>query len=432
MARKIVLLRKRRWLTQGFKVRSMDKSLHMMQSKFALPKGLTFEEEAYPVRIPVGRGVAVDRLGRYRGMSEDQYLVSVEVEDDAVAEEFNEKNPDVVGMFSDPEINVCPEVDLPNSRPLGRTADVKTGLHLKALHKAGGKGQGVKIVVVDTGIDGRLIPVSGGYSPRPGILPGRSSPNHGTMVAYDAKIAAPDAAILDYPLLRTAGRGWVAFLSDAIRAFSEIMVQRLQEPGPMVAVNSWALFSRAQDAKEGNPQNYSRNPVHPFNQITAALAGCGVDVVFAAGNCGGNCPDDQCGPGDSGPGNSIHGANSHPDAISVAAVTVKDQRLCYSSQGPGALNAQTPDISGFSHFRGSGVVPVDMGTSAACPVVAGVVAALRSTPEGRDLSTAGLKEYLIRNARKVEGTGWSPDYGWGIVDADATYKAIAQGELQAD
>src|SRR2546428_122505 len=98
---------------------------------------------------------------------------------------------------------------------------------------------------------------------------------------------------------------------------------------------------------------------------------------YVPGSSGPDCPDPRCGKGDTGPGASIHGANSHPDVFTVGAVTVTDRRLGYSSQGPGALHSRKPDLAGFSHFAGSGIYPADGGTSAASPVAAGVAAAPR-------------------------------------------------------
>src|SRR5437899_2032029 len=193
-------------------------------------------------------------------------------------------------------------------------------------------------------------------------------------VADDVRIAAPDAQILDYALLRSRAGTWAAFLSDAIAAFADLVERVNGSPGRWVVNNSWGLFDRASDAPVGSPENYSANPDHPFNQITAALVAAGADVFFAAGNCGADCPDGRCGAGDTGPGASIHGANSHPDVVSVAAGTVTDRRLGYSSQGPGALYSRKPDLAGFSHFKGSGVYPADGGTSAARQAAAATAA----------------------------------------------------------
>jgi subtilisin family serine protease len=192
----------------------------------------------------------------------------------------------------------------------------------------------------------------------------------------------------------------------------------------MVAVNSWGMYDSSTDAPAGDPQNYSDNPAHPFNQVTAALAGSGVDVVFAAGNCGSTCPDGRCGRNDVGPGNSIMGANSHPEVATVAAATVNREMLGYSSEGPGTLDHDKPDLAGYSHFSGSGIYPADSGTSAACPVVAGVIAALRSSPEGRNLTPRDLKDLLTRNANAVHGGGWDPQFGAGLIDAGAAFAAL--------
>ena len=70
---------------------------------------------------------------------------------------------------------------------------------------------------------------------------------------------------------------------------------------------------------------------------------------------GANCPDGRCGDKDIGSGHSIHGANSVPDVITVAAVTIGDRRLGDSSQGPGGLSKRKPDLAGYSHFLGSEV-----------------------------------------------------------------------------
>jgi subtilisin family serine protease len=182
----------------------------------------------------------------------------------------------------------------------------------------------------------------------------------------------------------------------------------------LVVSNSWALFNRKDDEPVGSPENYSANPDHPFNQMVGALVAAGADVLFAAGNCGGDCPDGRCGPTDVGPGASIHGANSHPSVITIAAVTEKGTRLGYSSQGPGDLSDRKPDVATYSHFEGSGVFEADSGTSAACPVAAGVVAALRQ--KWPKITPAAMKG-IIQMGTKTGAAAWSYDLGYGILSA---------------
>jgi subtilisin family serine protease len=300
------------------------------------------------------------------------------------------------------------------------------------LQKAGLTGKKVRVAVVDTGIDGKVVPVAGGWGPDKSYKPGSvSPPQHGTMCAFDVRIAAPDAEILDYALLQSSKEGWNGFLSDALSAFADLIDLLQKKPGPLVVNNSWGMFNRADDEPIGSPGSYSANPDHPFNQIVGSLVAAGADVCFAAGNCGdGKCHDVRCGKDDVGPGQSIHGANSHPDVITVAAVTVDQRRLGYSSQGPGGLFARKPDLAGYSHFLGSqveGKGEPDSGTSAASPVVAGVVAALRQRLDPTKVSPASLKSLLQRTANDLGGKGWDRDLGYGLVDAAAALKLMAAG-----
>src|SRR5207247_9331800 len=120
-------------------------------------------------------------------------------------------------------------------------------------------------------------------APSPGYVPGSSAPNHGTMVAYDVRIAAPDAQILDYALLQSQAGTWAAFLSDAIAAFADLVERVNAAPGRWVVNNSWGLFDRASDAPIGSPEHYSANADHPSNQVTGARIAAGADGCVAAG-----------------------------------------------------------------------------------------------------------------------------------------------------
>lgn len=426
MARRIVLLRRHEWLRDAFAAGNLAKARPNLDPAFKL-KGVRLLESMYPVKVPAWGPSLVSKgdvlKDPFEGALGASYAVAADFEDpEAEARLLREQGDLVESIWSDPQIAAFPTV-CPNA-PVGTHQQVLAKLGVATAHADNRKGQGVKLAIVDTGIDGNFVNVSGGWSPDPNVAPGMSPRDHGSMVAWDALLAAPNAMVFDYALLKSSGNTWVAFLSDAIQIYAEILKQRLTAPGPTVVVNSWGMYDRRGDAPPGHPQNYSANPSHPFNQIVSAVVGTGADVVFAAGNCGSTCPDGRCGVGDRGPGNSIHGANGHPDVVSVAAVTVNDDLLGYSSEGPAGLHAQKPDVAGFSHFTGSGVYPEDSGTSAACPVVAGVLAMLRSKPSGRTLPSAQLKSVLLRAARAGATPGWNPQTGWGVVDAGAAYAAL--------
>ena len=428
MHRRIVLIRSHEWLEEGWRRKSFGPAGSPLNSNIKV-KGVQFDEKYYPVRV-AGRISVPEERPQAKGFNYANvgtlttYCLRSEFDDeDAIERLCHDRRQDVVGVFADPTVSTFP-ASYCGANPIGDDADVARKLGVRSLRRLGLTGRRVRIAVVDTGIDGNSIPVVGGWAPYPGYVPGSTPPDHGTMVAYDVRIGAPEARILDYALLKSKAGTWTAFLSDAIAAFADLLQRLTDEPGKLVVNNSWGMFDRSEDAPIGSPENYSANPEHPFNQIVGSLVAAGTDVFFAAGNCGADCPDNRCGLGDTGPGASIHGANSHPDVITVAAVTVTDRRLGYSSQGPGGLYNRKPDLAAYSHFKGSGVYPADGGTSAASPVAAGVAAALRQRVSIRRLSPAQMKGVLQRIARDLEGNGWDYNLGYGVIDAEAAIKLL--------
>jgi subtilisin family serine protease len=357
------------------------------------------------------------------------YLVRGTIPDEATTPMYATllSNPEVVGLFADPVISTCPVC--PGHAPVGTDADVARLLNVPLLQAAGMDGSNVFVAVVDTGINrehlqakGRnpIIDVAKSFTPQ-GVLtaPGQHPVGHGTMCAYDVGIAAPNSQFLDDAVLLSQASGSTVMeglLSDAVLAYSKLLQIIRSMPSSqraMVVTNSWGMFSPTWDFPPGHPGNYSDNPNHPFNVIVASLENEGADILFAAGNCGRDCPDSRCEFGDSLP---ICGANSHPSIISVAGVDTTKARVGYSSQGPGRLTLQKPDLSGYTHFAGSGVFPADSGTSAACPVVAGMVAAIRSKCPSTVLSPLQLRALLFKTAQDRGKLGFDFDYGWGIVN----------------
>jgi subtilisin family serine protease len=343
--------------------------------------------------------------------------------------------PEVVGVFADPAIATC--LVCPGGPAVGGDQDVANLLGVKALADAGMDGNRVPVAIVDTGVSlahleakDRQPPFSSRRSWTPaGVAtrPGQHPVGHGTMCAYDVGIAAPRATLLDHAILLSETPGETAMsglLSDAVLAFSKLLgVAQAMPAGrrALVVNNSWGMFSPTWDFPVGHPGNYSDNPAHPFNVIVASLEAAGADILFAAGNCGLDCPDGRC---EFDSGRPICGANSHPSVLSVAGVDTRKRRVGYSSQGPGRLDPDKPDLSAYTHFRGSGVFPADGGTSAACPVAAGVVAAVREKFPASVLSPAELRALLFKTAQDLGGTGFDHDFGWGVIDATALVAAL--------
>ena len=149
----------------------------------------------------------------------------------------------------------------------------------------------------------------------------------------------------------------------------------------------------------------------------------GIDVIFAAGNCGAPCADGRCQGRTTG---AIMGASAVQEVLTIAGCDTHDQRVGYSSQGPSIAHMfqHKPDITAYTHFLGSeafGAGTPDSGTSAACPVTSGCVAALRTSSKINPrtaMPPAKLFDVLRKTARQQSGPPhiWNPDFGFGIVD----------------
>jgi hypothetical protein len=196
----------------------------------------------------------------------------------------------------------------------------------------------------------------------------------------------------------------------------------------LVVSNSWGIFHPSLDFPLGHPGRFIDNPNHIFRLMIRALAFANVDVVFAASNCGPECPSAVCLGRSEG---MIMGANAYGEVLTLAGCDIRDERVGYSSKGPSIANMpqQKPDLTAYTHFLGSKVnrnfVP-DSGTSAACAVAAGCVAALRTRALKDQIPPAALFQALKDTAAKPAGMGpdWDPGYGYGIIRPVAAARSL--------
>lgn len=333
-----------------------------------------------------------------------------------------------------------------------------------ALQAQGLSGEGVNLVFFDEGISGpalaaRFAQLSGNAAraePRfvggwkvtqPGFAPrvaGRAEPrSHGTLVALNALSLAPAARVFDLPLLPDRVRDVAAFASFATAALIwarlEISVWlSAAYPGRWVFCHAWGVFNRELEHPRGG---FTADPQHPFHRWVARLDHELLqDQVFAAGNGGQFAPHPFCGPGDIGPGRSIFGANSSPHVLTLGAVRADGAWIGYSAQGPGQpefqasasglqfpLPIEKPDLCAPSHFvEADDAAWVSSGTSTACGLGAGAVAALRGAGSPlAHLSPAALRAHLRQAARKPAGgtPGYDIRFGHGILDLAAALQA---------
>jgi hypothetical protein len=414
-----------------------------------LPKLIGLKiDESYPATVLPGLRARRPRLSPFDTVatapSESTYIIRGQVEQHNIDELA--KASGVRGVFAD--VRIEPFAVSPAAAsiirycdgPRGTDADVERLLSVVEMRRAGMDGGGVFVAVVDPrGINLAHLNEKGktpgfdtarSWAPRPDLSPGHHPVGHGTMCAFDVCIAAPMCTLLDIALVPTTS-DLHAVLSDAVRAYShliKVMGEPLR-PGDsrsMVVNNSWGMFHPSWDYPPGHPANYSDNPNHPFNRAVQSLELTGADILFAAGNCGSECPFKPC---QGVTTNAIYGANGHPAALCIAGVDTLRQRVGYSTQGPGRLERRKPDLCGYTHFQGSGVFSEDGGTSAAAPVVAGVVAAVRSkrpyNPANPLQHPAAIRDLLRKTAQDLGGAGFDFDHGFGVVDGDAIVRAMS-------
>lgn len=319
-----------------------------------------------------------------------------------------------LSLTMQPGYTPCDQADCDYATPKGTLAEVVTYLGCDAIWAAGFRGEGIVIGICDTGVRRSDVPaVVDGWSADPTIPWGTDAPGHGTMCAFDAIGVCPEARILDIGILKSPGPGFSGFISDAILAYEWAIRRHRADGTPHILSNSWGMYQQAW------APDYATDPRHPFTMKVLEAIREGIIVCFAAGNCGGRCPDSRCGS-DLGNGRSIWGANGHEEVITVGAATIRGEWAGYSSQGPAALCDRKPDFCAPSHFRG--YTRSDAGSSAACPVCAGVIGLLKQVRPR--LRQAQARRILSATALNLCAPAWDYQTGHGMIQAHAAFQAL--------
>lgn len=369
-----------------------------------------------------------------------RYLLRAFVDQDALASlvAIIQANGPICGISIDLPIVLDGQVSRQTFVPAERIAHLLGADELAAV---GMDGAGVIVAVVDGGICREHLEAKGvqaSFSSEASWsadrrVPFGADPGHGTACAYDVCLAAPRCTLADVAAfarpsaLLSQGFGLPAMLSDAVRAYAHVIgllvrQRMLGQERSLVLSNSWEVDVR-QDFPPESPLNYSHNPNHAFNRAVEQLVWLGADVVFSSGNR--RSRENEEGPF------PIVGANGHPDVLTVAAVDPDGVPLATSRGGPGTLGCEKPDVAAYSHFQGSEVLGAsipDDGTSAACALTAGVVAAIRSVfpyhPDRPETAPAALRATIKKHARALGSQGFTYESGWGVVDAVAVADAL--------
>ncbi|MBL8851302.1 MAG: S8 family serine peptidase [Planctomycetaceae bacterium] len=266
-------------------------------------------------------------------------------------------------------------------------------------HTAGATGSGVKVAVLDTGIDYRHPDLDANYSGGWDFVNNDADPldDHGhgthcagTIGAEDNGVGvvgvAPNCQLYALKVMNANGSG----------SFSRVIaaLQWCVQNGIQVTSNSY-----------GAPSNPGSTVQQAFDN--AALAG--IVSIAAAGNSGTSA----------GTEDNVNYPARFSSVIAVGATTSGDVRASYSSTGP-KIELAAPGSNVYSTTKGGGYGNKS-GTSMACPHVAGAAAVLA----GVGLTNDEVRYVLDMSALDLGVSGIDTWYGYGRVDLATALEALA-------
>jgi subtilisin family serine protease len=245
-------------------------------------------------------------------------------------------------------------------------------------------GSGIKVAVVDTGIDTSHsdLKIAGGAT---FVFLTRSyndDNGHGThcagiIAAQNNGVGvvgvAPDVSLYAVKVLNRQGSGYISDICAGIE---------------------WCITNKMQVISMSLGSSTSASTLE---QECAKAAGSGIVLVAAAGN--------------SGPGADTVGYPAHySSVIAVGATDSNDVIAYFSSTGP-SVSVAAPGVSIYSTYKGNTYATMS-GTSMACPHVSGTVALMLQ----KGVLPGNVRNQLQLSAQDLGITGFDNLYGHGRID----------------
>jgi subtilisin family serine protease len=285
-------------------------------------------------------------------------------------------------------------------------------------HEDGNRGAGIKLAIIDSGINYLHPDLDDNYAGGDDFVEGDGDPmdvyGHGTHVAGTACAEDNDNGDSDGPY------GVVGVApACALYALRVLDNAGFGDASDLIAALEWAVDNGIQVA------NLSLGwDLDPGDTVKAAFDNAeraGLVIVAAACN-NGNRP---------GRGDNVCYPALYDSVIAVAATDAADQRASFSSTGE-QVELAAPGVSVFSTWNdassyanpqpvcreeegGQACYKYGSGTSMASPHVAGTAALILAAHPG--WTNDQVRARLQATADDLGDTGWDPHYGYGLVDA---------------
>jgi subtilisin len=275
------------------------------------------------------------------------------------------------------------------------------------VHTSGNKGNGVKVAIIDTGIDYNNPEFAGRYAGGYDFVNSDNDPmddnGHGTHVAGIIAAAdndlgvvgvAPEAEIYALKVLDKNGSG--SFF-DVIAALDWVCGNYGSPPRAYITNNSYG--------STGYPGSLVQSAFDFSNALWGVLN------IAAAGNSGTL----------NGTGDNVEYPGRFASVVAVAATDQNDVRGYFSSTGPD-VELAAPGVSINSTVL-NGDYETWSGTSMASPHVAGTAALIIASgiqDSDRDgFINDEIRQRLVDTALDLGASNRDTQYGWGLVNAEA-------------
>jgi minor extracellular protease Epr len=275
-------------------------------------------------------------------------------------------------------------------------------------HSNGFTGKGVKIAIIDTGVDKNHpdLKIAGGYNAIDGSLNYDDDNGHGTHVAgiigaqdndYGTIGVAPDAEIYIVKAIDANGTAYTSDIWDGIDWAMDhhIDIVNMSFGGPDYSSVYADAFKKAYEsgilfvAAAGN--SFS----DPISE-----GGCNHDVTL-------NCVDYPAG---------------YDSVIAVGAIDQNNQHADFSSTGP-KVEVSAPGVQIYSTVNGE-TYDYKSGTSMATPYVTGVLALYKEA--NPTLSAPEIRRILDRRVVDLGDKGKDQLYGYGLVQSPMLKEKISE------